>query len=526
MKILPALLLATSLLPAQEQKDLTWEELREVYQCPEWFAEAKFGIWAHWGAQSVPEWGGGWYAKHMYMKDVGREVFGAKAYDYHVKTYGHPSEKGFKDVIHAWKAEKLDTDALVTYFKGLGAKYFVALANHHDHFDNFDSTHQPWNSVRVGPKRDIIGEFQKSAKKYDIPFGVSSHDDRFLEWWKGAFESDKEGPKKGVPYDGRLTLEDGKGKWWDGLDPAQLYGLPPEKRTPEWIESVGRNFADRHIELVTKYQPDFLWFDGYGFPYEEFGKEVCTAFYNQSLKKHGKIKAVVSGKFTDEPSTIKDIERGVADEILPQPWQGTTTFTSWFLKKDKAIKHNSRSLVEVLCDIISKNGNFLLNVEMYPDGRIPADHKAVLDGLGEWVNLHGEAIYASKPWKIHGDNLNSIQRRLEGENIGEADIEAAKKNKGGHFNERLKTSEPYGHDEVRFTTKNEKLYIFVLNPKVGELKLPSLGLKSKYQPGMVSSIKLMHGSEAVHFWQSEEFLMLSVPQERPSKLAAVFEVSF
>ncbi len=512
-------LAAITVATGQEKKNLTWEELREQYRCPDWFAEAKFGIWAHWGAQSVPEWGGGWYAKHMYMPDVGRETFGARAYSHHVKTYGHPSEFGFKDVIQSWKAEHFDADNLVSYFKGLGARYFVALANHHDHFDNFDSTHHAWNSVKIGPKRDIIGEFAKAARKHELPFGVSSHDDRFLKWWLGAFESDQEGPKKGIPYDGRLTLEDGKGTWWEGLDPAELYGLPPEKRTPEWIDSVGKHFAKRHIDLVTKYEPDFLWFDGYGFPYGDYGKQVCTEFYNQSLRKHGEIKAVVSGKFTDEPSTITDIERGVADGILPQTWQGTTTFTSWFLKKDKAIKHSSRSLVEVLCDIISKNGNFLLNVEMYPDGRIPQDHREVLDGLGEWVKAHAHAIYETKPWKVHGDNLNSIQRRLEAEAIGEADLEAAKKNKGGHFNERIKTSPPYGHDEVRYTRKGNKLFVFVLNPKEGEISLPSLaGLA-------VTSLKMMGSAEPVSFSVNPENFTLQVPKERPTSLTTVFELT-
>jgi len=517
-KTLIATVMACSLFArAEESKELSWEELREQYDVPAWFAEAKFGIWAHWGAQSKPEWGGGWYAKHMYMPDVGREEFGKRAYAHHVKAYGHPSEKGFKDVIHSWKAEKLDADALVKYFQSLGAKYFVALANHHDHFDNFDSTHQPWNSVNIGPKRDIIGEFGAAAKKYGIPYGVSSHDDRFLTWWLAAFESDKEGDKAGVPYDGRLTKEDGKGIWWEGLDPADLYGLPPEKRTPEWIKSVGRNFADRHIELVTKYEPDFLWFDGYGFPYEDFGKEVCTAFYNQSLKKHGKINAVVAGKFTDEPSTIKDIERGVSDKILPVPWQGTTTFTSWFFKKDLASKHNANTVVEVMCDIISKNGNFLLNVELYPDGTIPPDHKAVLDEVGEWVNLHAEAIFATKPWKIHGDNLNSILKQLEGSAIGEADIEAAKK-KAGHFNERTVSSPPYGNDEVRYTTKGGKLFIFVLNPKEGGITLPTLAGKE------VKSLRLLGSEEPIRYEVDAEKLTLYVPAKRPTKLAAVFEL--
>lgn len=507
----PALVIAQSAETSGGKKEegaASWEGFREKFVCPEWFADAKFGIWAHWGAQSVPDWGGGWYARHMYMPDPGRETFGKRAYPWHLKTYGHPSEVGFKDVIHQWKAERFEPEKLLSYFKGLGARYFVAMANHHDHFDNFDSSHHEWNSVRVGPKRDIIGEWGEATRKVGLPFGVSSHDDRFLDWWLAAFSADQEGPLRGVPYDGRMTMEDGKGKWWEGLDPVKLYGLPPEKRSAEWVESVGRNFADRHLELVTKYQPDFLWFDGYGFPYGKYGREVCTELYRQSLAQHGVIKAVVCGKFTDEPSTIRDIERGVAEGILKQPWQGTTTFTSWFLKKDKEMKHDARSLAEVLMDIVSKNGNFLLSVEMRPDGTIPEEHRRELDAFGAWLSANAEAVYGTRPWKVHGDNLHSIQRRLAAELIGEADLQAAAKNTSGHFNERTKLSEPYGADEVRFTTHGERFFVTVLNPRKGALRLSTLGVNGA---GVVKKAWQLVGGKVVPFEQTEKELILHVP---------------
>jgi len=293
-----------------QEEELSWEELGEQYECPAWFKEARFGIWAQWGAQTEPRLGGGWYARHMYQQDVGNQTWGKNAYSYHNKTYGHPSEKGYKDVIHEWKAENLDTDALIKYFKSIGAKYFVILANHHDHFDNFNSTYHPWNSVNIGPRRDIVAEFEKSSRKYDIPFGVSSHDDRFLNWWLPAFGADSSGIYIGIPYDGHMTKEDGNGLWWEGLDPADLYGLPPDKRTPDWIEGVKQNWVLRHKELAIKYDVDLLWFDGYGFPYGDYGKEVCRAFYNHNLNKNGEFTALVAGKIKDEPSTIRDIERG------------------------------------------------------------------------------------------------------------------------------------------------------------------------------------------------------------------------
>ncbi|HEY9259785.1 alpha-L-fucosidase [Chitinophaga sp.] len=506
-----------------QQKDLSWEELRQSYQFPQWYTEARFGIWCHWGAQTEPEYGGGWYARHMYMQNVGREEWGKAAYPYQVKTYGHPSQKGFKDVIHEWKAENLDTDALLKYFKSIGAKYFVALANHHDHFDNFASTYHQWNSVNVGPKKDLIGLFEKSARKYNIPFGVSSHDDRFLSWWLPAFGADTAGPYKGVPYDGRMTQADGKGKWWDGLDPADLYGLPPEKRTPEYLESVKKNYVQRTEELTTKYDVDMLWFDGYGFPYGDYGKEVCTNFLNNQ-RKQGKSTAVIAGKFSNEPSTVKDIERGGATEILHYPWQGTLTFGSWFYKKDKPIRHNARTVIETLTDIMSKNGNLLLNVELLPDGTIPPDHKLILDTIGVWINRDSAAIYASKPWKIYGDNLGGGHAQ---KNLSEADLNEVKKQKTDDFNERTMASPAYPHDEVRFTTKGKDLYIFVLNPQAGPIEIPSLGRKSPYNQQKVTAITALGSNKKIVFKQDNDKLQLVIPDspaDAYGKYTKVFKV--
>ncbi|WP_439183159.1 alpha-L-fucosidase [Carboxylicivirga taeanensis] len=529
-KVLLALALLTSMSTVcfSQEKEYSWEELREQYQFPAWYTEARFGIWVHWGAQTEPKEGGGWYARHMYMPDVGSETWGENAYPYHCKTYGHPSEIGYKDVINEWKAENLDTDALLKYFKKIGAKYFVALANHHDHFDNFNSTYLEWNSVNVGPKKDIIGEFSASAKKYGIPFGVSSHDDRFLRWWLPAFDSDKEGKYKGVPYDGHMTKEDGKGKWWEGLDPAKLYGLPPEKRTPEYIEEVKNNWMQRHTELVTKYDVDLLWFDGYGFPYKEYGKRVCENFFNHSLEKDGEINTVIAGKFHKEPSTVKDIERGGANEILPYPWQGITTPRTWFYKEDSGkleYRHNARSIIELLVDYMSKNGNLLLNVELLPDGTIPPEQIDLLDEVGNWINLNEEAVHATKPWKIHGDNLNSIEKRLSSEAATEADLEALKKLKNNHhFNERTAGSPQYGHDEVRFTTKGDVLYLYVLNPKAGEIEIPALGLDSKHHVKEITSIKMLGSRSKVMFKQDAERLTIDVSAERPNDYVTVFKV--
>lgn len=518
----------TALSVYSQDRNLSWEELRDKFECPTWFAEARFGIWLHWGAQSQPAEGGGWYARHMYMPNVNNETWGKNAYLYHCETYGHPSEKGFKDVIHMWKADKLNTDSLVAYFHTLGAKYILVMANHHDHFDNFNSTYHPWNSVNVGPKRDIVGEFEKSAHKYNIPFGVSSHDDRFMTWWLPAFGHDETGPYANIPYDGNMTKKDGIGKWWEGLDPADLYGLPPAKRTPQWIKSVKQNWVQRHKELVTKYNIDILWFDGYGFPYGDYGKELCTLYYNHLLQKNKKIDGVIIGKFTNELSTIKDIECGGANEILPEVWQGTLTPNSWFYKIERPLRHSARTIIEMLIDINSKNGNLLLNVELLPNGTIPEEQKMILDDVGDWIKTNSEAIYASKPWKVYGDNLNSVNRKLKEQNRpSETDLEAfAKADEDEQFNERTIHSLPYEHDEVRFTIKDENLYIFVLNPVAGELKLPTLGLKSKYYPGEIQAIRMLGGDNSIQFKQNAQETIINIPTLRPNRYATVFKVTF
>ena len=399
-----------------QDKELSWEEISNQYEIPAWFTEARFGVWVHWGAQTVPEYGGGWYARHMYMQDVGRQTFGKNAYPYHLKTFGHPSEVGYKDVANAWKAENLNTDSLLQYFTDdLGARYFMALAHHHDNFDNWNSTYHAWNSVNVGPKRDIIGEFNESSKKYGVPFG-GTHDERFFDWNLPSFGADTSGAFKGVPYDGHLTKEEGIGTWWEGLDPAELYGLPPEKRTAEWETLWKENWLRRMKDLVTKYDVDFLWFDGRGFPYGEYGKEAFRTFYNNDLKKHGKINAVITGKIPGgDPAIIHDIEQGVEPEIYPKPWQSICSYTHWFYKKDDASRHDSRSTIELLIDVVSKNGNFVLNVELLPDGTISPDHKVILDDFGVWLKLNGEAIYALHVTRqIH----NSASQIWDKRNIG------------------------------------------------------------------------------------------------------------
>lgn len=507
-----------------QEKELSWDELAEQYECPEWFRDAKFGIWFHWGPQSVPEQGGGWYARHMYMKDVGRQKFGKMANAYHIQTYGHPSEFGFKDVINSWKAENFDAEALINFSKENGAKYIVALANHHDHFDLFDSTYHPWNSVDVGPKKDIIGEFKTATHNAGLKFGVTSHDDRFLNWWKPAFGSDKEGEFAGIPYDGHLTKEDGKGLWWEGLDPVDLYGPAPEDRTPEIIEDIKKNWQKRHIELVDKYKPDLLYNDGFNFTYGDYGKEVTRKLYNNSLNENGSIDAVMLLK-RKAKGTVNEVESGGSNTLREYPWQSEITFTDWFYKKDRHLTHNARTIIEMLVEAVSKNGNLLLSMELNPDGTIPHEIKKSVKIVGDWLKINGEAIYGTRPWTVYGDG-----KSVRGEDIetveGELRNATESQKHGEHFNQRTTATPAFSHDEVRYTTKGGDFYIIIMNPTKGKFVIPSLGKSRDVNPGKLKSLTQLYDGRKLNFRQTSENLSITMPAVNGKSYPVVLKAKF
>ncbi|MBU2997994.1 alpha-L-fucosidase [Cellulophaga baltica] len=533
MKLIPkfsfltlcAFFMVTLSIPLNAQdKELSWNELADQYECPEWFRDAKFGIWFHWGPQAQPEQGGGWYARHMYMQDVGRQKFGKMAYPYHLQTYGHPSEFGFKDVINEWKAEKFDAQALINFSKENGAKYIVALANHHDHFDLFNSTYHEWNSVNVGPKKDIIGEFETATRNAGLKFGVTSHDDRFLNWWKPAFGSDKEGIYKGIPYDARLTKADGKGLWWEGLDPEKLYGPAPEDRTPEIIEDIKKNWLKRHIELVTNYKPDLLYNDGFNFTYGDYGKEVTRTLYNNSLKENGKIDAVMLLK-RKAAGTVNEVESGGSNTLREYPWQSEITFTDWFYKKDRHLTHNARTILEMLIEAVSKNGNLLLSMELNPDGTIPHEIKKSVKIVGDWLKINGEAIYGTRPWKVYGDG-----KSVRGEEVetveGELRNATANQKHGEHFNQRTTATPAFSPDEVRYTTNGDDFYIIVMNPKGGEFLVPSLGKLSEVNPGKLKKLTQLYDGRKILFKQTDKGLSIDMPAVNGDSYPVVLKANF
>jgi alpha-L-fucosidase len=489
----------------------TWDSLQS-YTVPEWYRNAKFGIWAHWGPQCEPEHGD-WYARGMYEE-------GSDHYKYHVQKYGHPSKFGFKDVINQWKADKWEPDQLVALYKRVGAKYFFAMANHHDNLDLWNSKYQSWNSVNVGPKKDLIGGWAKAAKKQGLPFGVSVHAAHAWTWYEVAQGSDKNGPLAGVPYDGKLTKADGKSAWWQNMDPQELYAQDHalSKNGLQWEWNNGTTvpskeycdkFLKRTLELIDKYEPELLYFDDTVLPFyglNDVGLQLAAHHYNQSMKRNkGILKAVVNGKILNEMQRkclVWDIERGQSNVIEPFTWQTDTCIGGWHY--DKRLYENKKyksaqTVIQTLTDIVSKNGNLLLNIPVKGNGSIDDQEVAILEEIAAWMKINAECIYDTRPWKVYG----------EGPAISDAAPIAAQ-----GFNEGK--GKPFGAADMRFTTKGDTLYAVVFGwPDNGKVTIKSLSDGNALRPGAINKVELVGGGE-LRFQRNSEALEVTLPENRPA----------
>ena len=507
--------------------DPTWESLSQ-YEVPEWFRDAKFGIWAHWGPQCV-EGSGDWMARSMYLE-------GSSQYKHHVENYGHPSEVGFKDILPKFKAENWDPEKLVALYKKTGAKYFFALGNHHDNFDLWDSQYQEWNSKNIGPKRDILAEWAAACKKEGLPFGVSLHADHAWTWYEPSARYDRFGDKAGVPYDGTLTKEDGKGKWWEGLDPQKFYAQDHERSRATWADGMIHrqwawgdgaatpsqefvtNFYNRTVDVINRYSPDLLYFDVTGVPFDSIsdaGLKIATHHYNHNLKENGEkgFSAVMFGKILDDTqkeALVWDVERGAPNQILDKPWQTCTCIGDWHYNTstyENGWYKSAGQVIKMLTDVVSKNGNLLLSIPLRADGTFDEKEAVIIDGIGEWMNVNGEAIYSTRPWAIFGEGP-----------IADSDI---KLNAQG-FNEGNYTSAT--SDEIRFTQTPKALYAIALAwPEDNTIRVKSLAKGSDLHKKNIKNVELL-GYGKVKFTRDSDGLTVTLPADAPKSVAPVLKI--
>lgn len=473
-----------------------WPSLVNAYRYPDWFRDAKLGLWSHWGPQSVPEQGD-WYGRFLYMQ-------GHPMYEHHLATYGHPSKTGMMDIQNRWTADRWDPDALIERYKKAGAKYFMSLACHHDNLDCYDSRYHAWNSLRVGPKRDIVGTWEKAARKAGLKFGVSNHAAHAWHWYQTGYAYDPTGPLKGVRYDAStLRKADGAGKWWDGLDPQQLYtgahmaapdGIDSiaamndwhEKNDGQWMEhgpkdapGYAAKWLLRQTDLIDKYKPDMVYFDDYELPFGPIGLQSLADYYNRSIQWHGKIDVVLTAKQLKPHQRfglVQDVERGYTNHIWDEPWQTDTCLGDWFYNvarlRDKSYK-SAPEVIQRLADVVSKNGNLLLSVPQPGDGSIDSEVEHILDGMTDWVAINGEAIFGSRPWRRYGEGPTILPTGMQNETV-----------------------KPFTPRDIRFTTNGGALYAVFLGWPEGAATVGSLA--RTVNGGVVERVTLLGGSVIAH----------------------------
>ena len=481
--------------------EASFESLRN-YRCPEWFRNAKFGIWSHWGPQSVPMYGD-WYARHMYVE-------GSQQYLYHLRHYGHPSKFGYKDLVKLWHAENFDPDGLMDLYYKSGARYFMSQATHHDNFFNYDSKVNRFNSVNLGPHKDICGMWKKAAEKHGMPFGMSEHLAASFAWWAVNKLCDKEGPYAGVPYDGNNpeTLDFYHNNF-DYLEDMKKRGDPTGihvwyAKNAEfhkyWLRSVK--------EMVDLYHPDIVYTDG-GLPFGDLhqseesdpyyatGLEFLSYYYNKSAELKGE-NAVVYLQKDRRPEFYRigtlDVEKSQLTDISEYPWHTDTCIGGWFYDVKQTYKKPSH-IIEMLVDIISKNGCMLLNILQRPDGTIDDQAKYILDEIGAWFAVNSEAVYGTRPWKIAAEGAS----RVDPEGFREPEVK-------------------WMPGDYRFTAKNNNVYAFIMAaPSDNEAVIRSFDER-------VKEVSLL-GFGKCDFAQPFGSLVVKLPEKLPSRFVNCLKVT-
>jgi alpha-L-fucosidase len=466
-----------------------WESL-QTYEAPAWYRDAKFGIFIHWGAYSVPAFGSEWYPRLMYVN-------GSPEYKHHLEKYGSQDKFGYKDFIPMFKAEHFDPAAWAELFKKAGAKYVVPVAEHHDGFAMYDSGLSDWTVVKMGPHRDTTGELAKAVRALGLHLGVSSHrvEHNFFMGPGRTIVSDVNDPQYGMLY--------GPAHNWL-MNPS---GSPLNNDFTYVSSEWTNDWMARSAELVKKYEPDIVYFDWWiGQPSIRANLTRFAAFYYNSSLKWGDHIGVINYKdyAMQDHSAVLDLERGQLGDIRPLPWQTDTSVSnkSWGYINDDTFK-SPEFIVHQLIDIVSKNGNLLLNIGPRSDGTIPDEVQRVLLEVGAWLNVNGEAVYGTRPWRVYGEGPTKVA--------------------AGSFHDTETTN--YKPEDFRFTTKGDVLYAIGLAwPSNGEAAIHSLALTAG--SSRVRSVTLLGNDSELKFDQRVDGLHLQLPAQAPAKYAYALRVTF
>ncbi len=461
------------------------------HKIPDWFTERKFGIFIHWGIYSVPAYGNEWYSRAMYDPNC-------HEFKYHVKTYGNQKDFGYKDFIPMFKAEKFNADEWIDLFKESGAKYIMPVAEHHDGFAMYETEFNRWNSVDMGPCRNVVGELKAACDKNDLVFCASTHraEHYFFMNMGKTFDSDVNDEKYADFY--------GPAYYCKELHSGDLHATTADTYTigasKEWLE----DWLVRTCEIIDKYQPQILYFDWWihNHSFKSYLKKLAAYYYNRA-DEWGK-EVTINYKHEAFPPTVAtyDVERGALTGISPAPWQTDTAIgkSSWGYIKDNNFK-NARQIICDLIDIVSKNGNLLLNIGPKSDGTITAEETQVLKDIGKWLSVNGEGIYSTTFWKTFGE--------------GEVNAEE------GYFkdyNEKAFTSKDF-----RFTYKNSYIYAFQMRPDGKDVEIKTLAKRSRHDI-LIKNVSLLGCEKAIEFERTESSLKIKSNEMLTSDLPVCFKI--
>lgn len=514
-----------------------WESIESNYPCiPEWLRDAKFGIWVHFGPQASGQ-SGDWYARNLYRE-------GHKAYANHLKNFGHPSKVGYKDVLYNWHPDSLNPEYLTGLYHKAGARFLMIQGVHHDNYDLWDSKYQPWNSVNIGPHRDLLREWADACRNHHMHYGVTFHHEYTWWWWQTAFGADSQGEYAGVPYDGHLKPEDGKGQWWEGYDPRLLYGV--DLREYETVEESAhspwspprpgiftghqdfakwyvKQWAQRIMDVTENYDPDFIYTDGtVQGPFTGDGTgtgfksnampHVMADYYNKVLKKRGKVDVFSIIKFRKPTNgAVNTAEFAFPDTInISQAWIREAPVGDWFYAP--GFTYDSGMMIKFIIESIARDGNAALNICLLPDGSIDPDCVRMLEEVGAWMDRNGEAVYGSCAWHTLGEGImvDGKLRTLPGGGLGKKHAEFE-----------------FSPEDFRFTRgKNGSLYAFCMTVPEGgvNLNIKSFANGAKGAP-KVKNVTLLGYEKSLVWSQTDYGLSVTLPSNLSDfKSSLVFRI--
>ena len=498
-----------------------WENL-SAWECPDWFRDAKFGIWAHWDPQCEAE-DGDWYARSMYGSGNQRTTF----YNY----FGHYPDHdwGYKDFCRYWTVEQWNPEELIKLYSDAGAKYFMAMGQHHDNYDCWDSPYQEWNSMNIGPMRDIVGEWAAQCRKYGLRVGVSMHGAHAWTFFEVGRDADT-----------GVTKDEGAGKWWEGYDPQELYAQnhAHSQNWSDWgsihnqwgwgngvcppSKAYMQKFQNRVLQCINAYNPDMIYFDDTVLPFygastnsdDQYSLNILKHYYNHSAaQNNGQQQVVVTGKILQEQhkqAMLWDVERGIPDQCQPLPWQTCTCIGGWHYSKYEG-DHNqyksAETVIRMLVDIVSKNGNLLLSIPVRGNGTIDNNERRIVADIKAWMDINSESIYGTRPWKVYGEGPL---------------FESANPLNAQGFNEGIN----YSDRDVRYVERQDTLYATIMRwPAQNTFQFKALGKMSAYYSGKVLKAELL-GYGELAYAQDVDALEITLPESHPNEIAPVVRITF